>query len=119
MEQIPGPRGLPILGNLLDIRNEEGFLKGMESLTDIYGPVVQLTIAGRKGVLIASGELLRQFADESQWHKSPPPSLANGAGPQGLFLATNEDPDWGQAHRILAPAFGPLAIGEMFQGSRA
>lgn len=116
MEQIPGPRGLPILGNLLDIRNEEGFLKGMENLTDIYGPVVQVTIAGSKGVIIGAADLLREFTDESQWAKVPPPALADGAGPQGLFLARNDDPDWGQAHRILAPSFGPLKIGEMFEG---
>lgn len=117
MEQIPGPRGLPIVGNLLDIKNEEGFLKGMENLVDIYGPVIQLSIAGKKNVAIASASLLREFTDETQWHKTPPPSLADGSGPQGLFLARNEDPDWGQAHRILTPSFGPLKIGEMFEGT--
>lgn len=116
MEQIPGPRGLPLVGNLLDIRNEEGFLKGMENLVDIYGPVVHITVAGKKNVLIASADLLKEFTDESQWAKVPPPALADGSGPQGLFLARNEDPDWGQAHRILAPSFGPLKIGEMFEG---
>lgn len=116
-ERIPGPRGLPIIGNLLDVRNEEGVLKGLENLIDIYGPVVQIEIAGAKAVLIGSAELLKEFTDESQWQKIPPAALADGEGPQGLFTARNEDPDWAQAHRILGPAFGPLKIGEMFEGN--
>jgi cytochrome P450/NADPH-cytochrome P450 reductase len=35
----------------------------------------------------------------------------------GLFGAKSEnDDDWGQAHRILMPAFGPMAIQGMFDG---
>ncbi len=32
----------------------------------------------------------------------------------GLFTAHDEEPNWGKAHRVLIPAFGPLSIRGMF-----
>jgi cytochrome P450 / NADPH-cytochrome P450 reductase len=32
----------------------------------------------------------------------------------GLFTAFNEEPNWGIAHRVLVPAFGPFGIKDMF-----
>jgi cytochrome P450/NADPH-cytochrome P450 reductase len=32
----------------------------------------------------------------------------------GLFTAFEDEPNWGKAHRILIPAFGPLSIRNMF-----
>lgn len=114
-EKIPGPRGYPIIGNLFDLNHEEGSLKALENLTDIYGPVCQISIAGKTQVLLASAELMIQFTDEKQFIKTRPLALGD-TGPQGLFSARGDDPDWGQAHRILAPAFGPLAVEPMFDG---
>lgn len=91
-------------------------MKAMENLADIYGPFYQLTLGGQKYYVASSAELLKQLCDETRWIKAPPPALANSPGPKGLFLARGDDPDWGQAHRILAPAFGPLAIGDVFDG---
>ena len=34
----------------------------------------------------------------------------------GLFTAWTEEPNWGAAHRILMPAFGPAALRTMFDG---
>lgn len=114
-EPIPGPKGWPLVGNLLDIRHEEGSLMALESLADIYGPVAKINLAGRTHILIASADLLLQFTDEKQFTKIRPPGL-NNKGAQGLFTAAGDDPDWGQAHRILAPAFGPLNVDTMFDG---
>lgn len=116
-EPIPGPRGLPIIGNILDIRNVEGSLKGLEALADTYGEAYRLSVGGRKMVVVSSAELLLQFADEKQFEKMPPPALEDGIkGAKGLFTARGDDPDWGQAHRILAPAFGPLSVSTMMDG---
>jgi cytochrome P450/NADPH-cytochrome P450 reductase len=32
----------------------------------------------------------------------------------GLFTAHSDEPNWGKAHRVLVPAFGPLPIRDMF-----
>jgi len=34
----------------------------------------------------------------------------------GLFTADTDEPNWGAAHRILMPAFGPAALRDMFDG---
>ena len=116
--EIPGPHGWPILGNMLDVRSAEGSSKAFEDLADVYGPVYQVTLGGRKIVLVSSAELLMQFTDEKQFVKTPPVALDAGKGPRGLFSARTEDPDWGQAHRILMPAFGVLPVQDMFEGKK-
>lgn len=89
----------------------------MQRLGDIYGPVFQLTLGGSKTIVVSSAEILKQIADEKQFIKVPPASLNdNDSRPQGLFSAHGHDPDWGQAHRILMPAFGPLPVEDMFGG---
>lgn len=36
--------------------------------------------------------------------------------PDGLFTAYPDQESWGIAHRVLLPAFGPVAIRKMFPG---
>jgi cytochrome P450/NADPH-cytochrome P450 reductase len=116
-EKIPGPTGLPFIGNLLDLQDEVP-LHALERLADIYGPIFKLKIKGTDRVFVSGFELFDELCDETRFFKSPPPALQRGDGrPQGLFSATSEKTDdWTQAHRILMPAFGPLAIEEMFDG---
>ena len=116
MEEIPGPRAWPILGNMLDVRSEEGPLKAFENLADIYGPIYQLTLAGQKVIHVSSAELMKQLVDEKQFLKTPPIALDARKGARPLFTARSNDPDWGQAHRILTPAFGVLPVEGMFDG---
>ena len=114
-ETIPGPQGLPFLGNLLDLSNEEAPLRGLEQLAEIYGPIFQITIGGQKTVFCSSVELCEELCDGRRFVKLPSAALKPGGNsPAGLFQAGNEDPDWAQAHRILMPAFGPLSIEGMF-----
>ena len=117
-EPIPGPSGLPFLGNLFDLQHDEAPIRALEHLADVYGPIYQITIQGRKVIVCSSVELLDELFDEKRFVKYPPPSIGarSDSRPAGLFLANNEDPDWGQAHRVLLPAFGPLSIEAMFDG---
>ena len=113
-EDIPGPKGLPLIGNLLDLRSDEGAIIALGHLADIYGPVFQINADGKRTVAVASAEVMKELVDEKRFVKTPPPALQTAKGPFGLFAARNEDPDWGQAHRILMPALGPLSIEGMF-----
>jgi cytochrome P450 / NADPH-cytochrome P450 reductase len=116
MDDIPGPRGLPFLGNILDIILDEVPLHALEHLADIYGPIYQLTIKGKRRIVCSSTALMAELTDEKRFVKMPPIALSQGKGAKGLFLADTDDPDWGQSHRILIPAFGPLPIQSMFDG---
>ncbi|KAF2761981.1 cytochrome P450 [Pseudovirgaria hyperparasitica] len=113
---IPGPSSLPIIGNIADIDAEfphGTFLRWAE----IYGPIYQVTILGKRVVVIGSQEYMNEISDESRFTKQLNSSLRqvrNGVH-DGLFTAFGpEEKNWGIAHRVLMPAFGPLSIRNMF-----
>ncbi|KAL4984978.1 cytochrome P450 [Aspergillus falconensis] len=112
---IPGPRGLPILGNILDIDLDNGTMSTLE-LAKAYYPIFKFTFAGETSIVINSVELLSEICDESRFHKHVSSALERlRAGTNdGLFTAHDNEENWETAHRLLVPAFGPLRIREMF-----
>lgn len=120
LKSIPGPTGYPIVGNLFEVRDEVP-INRLSNLAEKYGPIYKLSSPGIRGgsemVVISSVQLLEELSDEKRFHKVVSAGLdrLGGDGPQGLFRSNSEaDPDWGQAHRVLVPAFGPLSIIDMF-----
>ena len=116
LEPIPGPPGYPILGNILDVRDEVP-INGLQTLADMYGPIYKITLFGQELVVVSSVKMVEELSDEARFHKVLAGGLERikGQKASGLFTAKGEDdPDWGQAHRVLMPAFGPLAITNMF-----
>lgn len=70
-------------------------------------------------MVISSVELMDEFCDEKRFVKVIRGALAevrNAVG-DGLFTAHDGERNWGIAHRVLMPAFGPLAIEGMFDGN--
>ena len=124
---IPSPPGLPLVGNLLQVARPqpgEPALKPFERLADEYGPIYKLKLGGRERIAIANHELFAEVCDETRFYKHAGLGLDNlnktpgASDARGLFTSPSEkDPDWEQAHRILIPAFGPLAIRNMFGGN--
>lgn len=59
----PGPDGVPILGNMLQIPPHHSWLKFKE-WADQYGPIIRFTILGRENVVLsterAANDLLRE-----------------------------------------------------------
>lgn len=65
---------------------------------------------------MGSNQLVNEICDESRFKKSIQAEVAEArliAG-DGLFTAKSEEENWGLAHRILMPAFGPVSIKGMF-----
>ncbi|KAH8900225.1 putative bifunctional P-450:NADPH-P450 reductase [Thozetella sp. PMI_491] len=114
---IPGPKPKMVIGNLLDIQDEVP-IRGIERLGDIYGPIYKLTLVGRNRIVVGGFDLFDELCDETRFFKFPVQALTDGQDPkaaQGLFGALSEKvDDWQQAHRILMPAFGPMAIEGMY-----
>ena len=113
-EPIPGPRGLPIVGNFLDLRDEEATINAFNRMADTYGPIYQLTVGGQRLVVVCSAGMMKEFFDEKRFFKTAIPGLS-GEGKEGkadgLIVAGTADPDWVQAHRILRPVSSPKILG--------
>jgi cytochrome P450/NADPH-cytochrome P450 reductase len=115
MAQIPQPRGLPIVGNVNEFDSSDQS-KGFARLADTYGPIFRVNIFGRSVVVVNTQDLANDVCDEKRFHKVPTAVLGqvrNGVK-DGLFTAFEEEDNWGLAHRILVPKFGPMAMADMY-----
>ncbi|WP_037062825.1 bifunctional cytochrome P450/NADPH--P450 reductase [Pseudonocardia acaciae] len=116
-EPIPQPRPRPLVGNLPDLDAGKGIF-GLVELADEYGPIYRLELLDRDLVVVSSRELVDELCDEQRFDKklhTPLQNVRDFAG-DGLFTAETQEPNWGAAHRILMPAFGPPALRDMFDG---
>jgi cytochrome P450/NADPH-cytochrome P450 reductase len=87
----------------------------LADLAKEYGPIFKLALPGTELLMVSSRELVDELCDETRFDKQLTPVLLqvrNFAG-DGLFTSRTEEPNWGAAHRILMPAFGPAALREM------
>ncbi|KAJ5725977.1 Oxidoreductase FAD/NAD(P)-binding [Penicillium malachiteum] len=113
---IPGPKGVPFLGNIYDIEKDVP-LNSIHLMADNYGPIYRLTTFGQSRVLVSSHELVDEVCNEERFSKKVAGGLKeirNGVH-DGLFTANwPGEENWAVAHRVLVPAFGPLAIRGMF-----
>ncbi|KAF1840671.1 NADPH-cytochrome P450 reductase-like protein [Cucurbitaria berberidis CBS 394.84] len=116
LETIPGPPGLPIVGNIADIDAQNTILS-LCNLTSKYGPLWKFYIGSAERIVIGSQALMDEVCDEERFSKIIAASLGqvrNGVH-DGLFTATGpQEKNWGIAHRVLLPQLGPLAIRNMF-----
>ncbi|GKU22337.1 unnamed protein product [Fusarium langsethiae] len=112
---IPEPPGMPFLGNINEIDSEFP-LKSMISLAEQFGEIYRLKFPGRSIVIVSTRELVNETCDKKRFKKSIHHVLSeirNGVR-DGLFTAKMGEENWGIAHRVLMPAFGPLSIRSMF-----
>ncbi|MEV4168332.1 cytochrome P450 [Nonomuraea sp. NPDC049709] len=112
MARIPAPQGLPIVGNTLQIPSHSPVEHFVKVAAEHEEGIFQLEIAGRRVVLAYDPDLVVQLCDESRFVKriNPPLSIVRDFGGDGLFTAELHEPVWGQAHRILMPAFSQRSM---------
>ncbi|KAI0427039.1 cytochrome P450 [Xylaria sp. FL1042] len=85
-------------------------------LAAIYGDIFKLDLVTRTAVVLSSYELINEVMDESRFRKQPSGPLRELRAllGDGLFTAFWDEENWGKAHRILMPVFGPIQIRKMF-----
>ncbi|GAB1520894.1 hypothetical protein RhiTH_003983 [Rhizoctonia solani] len=112
---IPQPPAVPFLGNVRDIDAELPG-KSLTLLAKQYGEIFALNLMGRSVVAVSSVKLAQEVLDEKRFHKdlNGPLVEVRNLVSDGLFTAYHGETNWGVAHRILMPAFGPLSIKGMF-----
>ncbi|RYC93528.1 Bifunctional cytochrome P450/NADPH--P450 reductase [Fusarium oxysporum f. sp. narcissi] len=113
--EIPSPSGLPLLGNITSI-DPEFPLGSMVSLAEQHGEIYRLKFPGRSVVIVSTQALVNETCNEKRFKKcvnSALTEIRDGVH-DGLFTARLGEENWGIAHRVLMPAFGPLSIQRMF-----
>ncbi|GIF09469.1 bifunctional cytochrome P450/NADPH--P450 reductase [Actinoplanes siamensis] len=113
---IPTPRGLPIVGNGLQVPVEGTHRFFADLAAQNPGGLFKLNLAGRHVIFVYDPDLVAEVCDESRFYKPIDPPLAHVrdfAG-DGLFTARGEEEVWGQAHRILLPAFSQRSMKAYF-----
>ncbi|KAH9983770.1 cytochrome P450 [Xylariaceae sp. FL0662B] len=112
---IPGPTPLPFIGNLLDI-DITNSIHDFGVLSDSYGPIYKLRFGGEDRIIITSQKLVNDVCSRDIFKKYPLGFVRElrSMVPDGLFTAYPDQESWGIAHRVLLPAFGPMAIRKMF-----
>lgn len=116
LAEIPGPKQRPIIGTLPELLSDPRQVKVMENLAKEYGGVFKLGFAGREVVIVSDHEYVAQICGDSRWSKVVHQTLRpiRAFAGDGLFTAYNSEPNWAKAHRLLIPAFGPMAIRDYF-----
>ncbi|KAG5302133.1 bifunctional P-450:NADPH-P450 reductase [Histoplasma ohiense] len=112
---IPGPPGVPLLGNIFDI-NPKDTWGSLKSLADKYGEIYKVNALGHQIVFIGSAALLEEICDETRFRKcvTGPVVEIRRAVHDSLFTAYHHEKSWDVAHRIMAPQVSPSAAEAMF-----
>ena len=114
--KIPQPKPNFLVGNLKDIDPNE-MVKSLIKLSREFDDIFKLDLPGGiEIIIVGSQELVNELCDEQRFDKSlgRPLKIVRSLVGDGLFTARTSEPNWGKAHRLLTPAFGPVAIRNMF-----
>ena len=108
---IPQPRGLPLVGNVLDV-NPNNTWGSLKKLSEQYGEIFKITVLGHTIVFAAGAALAEELCDEKRFRKyvGGPVEEIRYAVHDALFTAYDHEENWGIAHRIIAPSLSPQAL---------
>ena len=109
---IPGPKGLPFLGNMFDVPANRT-VETLMDLTRQYGPIVRLKTPIGDKFIVSGLEMIDDLSDDARFDKlvgDSQKALREARPSNGLFTADTDDPDWRKAHNILLPNFSTQAM---------
>ncbi|KAL2129415.1 hypothetical protein VTI74DRAFT_7826 [Chaetomium olivicolor] len=112
---IPGPPGVPLLGNIFDI-NTNNTWWSLKTLAEKYGEIFKINALGHQIVFVASAALAEELCDEKRFRKyvGGPIVEIRYAVHDSLFTAFDHEESWGVAHRIIAPQLSPEGVAGHF-----
>jgi cytochrome P450 / NADPH-cytochrome P450 reductase len=112
LDEIPGPRGLPLVGNLRDL-DTSAPIESLMRLALEYGPIYRLSTPKGMRLIVSGLELVDEICDDARFDKQIGGGLSNlrrGENESGLFTAETQDPMWRRAHAILMAPFSLQAM---------
>ena len=112
LDDIPGPKARPIVGNALDIDAENPIETFLEMARD-YGPIFKISVQTGTRIFVSGHDLVEELCDDARFDKKVGGGLANlrrGPTGNGLFTSETDDPVWRRAHNILMAPFSVQAM---------
>ena len=90
LDEIPGPRGLPLVGNIC-VLDMAAPIESMMRLAEEYGPIFRLTTPKGMRLIVSGPELVDEICDDARFDKEIGGGLSNlRRGPVGSGLFTSE-----------------------------
>lgn len=119
---VPGPRGYPLIGNILEYTGGKGFVAPTLRLVQQHGEFFRLRFFDRFVYVCSDPELVREMLErEAEFPKvipederDPLTNLRKHTAGDGLFTSSDFEPAWQAAHRVLLPAFGGGALRQYY-----
>ena len=112
LDDIPGPKGVPLLGNMFEIK-QATMIQDLMKLAREWGPIFKLTTPTGP-IYVAYGlEMVDDLCDDARFDKLVGLSqreFRKTHKSAGLFTADTDDPLWKSAHDILLPSFSTWAM---------
>ncbi|KAF8607702.1 cytochrome P450 [Ceratobasidium sp. AG-I] len=108
----PGPRPLPIIGNLLNLKPTHIY-KQLHNLHTQYGPIVSLKIGSGTLISIAGdGTEVRQLLDKrGSVYSGRPVQLVTEIAAKGDYVLFQQDTNrWRNARKVIVQHFAPSAL---------
>lgn len=112
VREVPGPKGLPYVGNYLEIFPDH--LGNNMRLFDKYGPMIKTNAMGTINYFTNDPSLATIVFSESDFFSKeitpghPLYPIKNNEA--GVFTADTKTEQWKTAHKFLPPFFGPKAV---------
>ena len=114
-EDLPGPRGIPVLGNALQI-DAPRFHQQLEAWCQAYGPFFKLQIANRKLLVVgdhhAVASVLRDRPDGLRRTSRLEEIWVEMGLPLGVFAANGDT--WRRQRRMVMAGFDPAHVKRYF-----
>ncbi|EMR70665.1 putative cytochrome p450 oxidoreductase - protein [Eutypa lata UCREL1] len=112
---IPGPPGLPLIGNPKDI-DLNNTVQSFISLSETYGPIFKLYLGGSERIFVTDHELANELCSRKDFVKKITGTTEHLAKvmPDGILTAQHGQESWGLTRRTLNPAFTKASVKDMF-----
>ena len=112
VEDIPSPKGVPVLGNMFDVKPDRTIQSLMEMVREL-GPMIRLRTPVGDRYVAAGLDMIDDLCDDDRFDKlvgTSQRALRETRPSAGLFTADTDDPNWQKAHNILLPNFSTQAM---------
>jgi cytochrome P450 len=118
LSTLPGPDGLPLLGNVLQLRLNK-LHRILENWADQYGTMYQIRLGSRSVLVISDLDLIQEVLrarPEKYRRISSVESIAREMGMHGVFSAEGEQ--WLRYRQLTMPAFKPEQLRRFYPSLR-